>query len=58
MELIMLINVIAALATGVATSCGLLLLFLLFGGWIVALGAAAAFSWLQGDHPEAPALPE
>jgi len=54
----MLINVIAALATGVATSCGLLLLFLLFGGWIVALGAAAAFSWLQGDHPEAPALPE
>ncbi|MGD9897254.1 MAG: hypothetical protein AB7T14_09315 [Candidatus Methylacidiphilaceae bacterium] len=54
----MLINVIAALATGLATSCGLLLLFLLFGGWIVALGAAAAFSWLQGDRPESPALPE
>lgn len=54
----MVINLIAALATGVAASCGLLLLFLLFGGWIVALGAAAAFSWLQGDHPESPALPE
>ncbi|WP_202213333.1 hypothetical protein [Methylacidimicrobium sp. AP8] len=54
----MLINIITALATGVATACGLLLLFLLFGGWIVALGAAAAFSWLQGDRPESPELPE
>ncbi|VVM07180.1 hypothetical protein MAMC_01482 [Methylacidimicrobium cyclopophantes] len=54
----MLINLIATLATGVAASCGLLVLFLLFGGWILALGLAAAFSWLQGDRPESPMLPE